>query len=79
MTSQFKFPRPSVLPDLLRYYKNGDLVSSTIRVTFADEEGEDYEALLRICFLHFGNKLLKCTSIEKKSRCFCIALKSPRG
>ena len=33
--------RESVLPDLLRCYDNDDVVSSTIKVTFTDEEGED--------------------------------------
>lgn len=33
--------RGNVLPDLLAYYDNDDVVSSTIKVTFTDEEGED--------------------------------------
>ena len=45
--------RESVLPDLLRCYDNDDVVSSTIKVTFTDEEGEDCGGLTQDMFSAF--------------------------
>lgn len=45
--------RESVRPDLLRCNDNDDVVSSTIKVTFTDEEGEDCGGLTRDMFFAF--------------------------
>lgn len=59
MTSQFRFSCPSFLPDLLRYYENSDLASSAIKVTFADEEDEDYGGLTQDLFSTFWEQALE--------------------
>ena len=45
--------RESVLPDLLRCYDNDDVVSSTTKVTFTDEVGEDCGGLTQDMFSAF--------------------------
>ena len=50
---QIQVSRESVLPDLLRCYDNDDVVSSMIKVTFTDEEGEDCGGLTQDMFSAF--------------------------
>jgi len=47
-----------VLADLLRYYSKDDVASSTIKVTFTDEQGEDSGGLTQDLFAAFWEQAL---------------------
>lgn len=47
-----------MLADLLRYYSKDDVASSTIKVTFTDEQGEDFGGLTQDLFSAFWEQAL---------------------